>query len=114
MKSAKFWFGIALSACVAVAYAHAHLKKSTPADGSTITTSPPNVVLTLSEPARLTGAWIQKDGAAKQKLGSLPDKPSAEISVALPALTPGAYVVSWRAISDDGHVMPGAIHFTLH
>jgi methionine-rich copper-binding protein CopC len=28
-------------------------------------------------------------------------------------LTPGTYSVSWRVVSDDGHVMGGALHFTL-
>jgi methionine-rich copper-binding protein CopC len=28
-------------------------------------------------------------------------------------LTPGTYSVNWRVVSDDGHVMAGALHFTL-
>jgi methionine-rich copper-binding protein CopC len=111
-------FRVALStltvmAFVVAAQAHTHLQQATPADGSVITVSPPNVVLKFSEPARLTAAWIQKGNEAKQKLGPLPEKAAKEVTIALSTLTPGSYVVSWRAASDDGHVMPGQIRFTL-
>jgi len=113
MKPSTFLSGPALFAIVAVAHAHAHLKMSTPADASVVSVSPPSIVLKFSEAARLTAAWIQKDDGPKQKLTPLPDKPAVEVSMALPALEPGVYVVSWRALSDDGHVVPGQIHFTL-
>jgi methionine-rich copper-binding protein CopC len=113
MKPSTFVSGLALFAVVAIAYAHAHLKMSTPADASVVTASPGSIVLKFSEAARLTAAWIQKDEGPKQQLTPLPDKPAVEVSLALPALQPGTYVVSWRALSDDGHVVPGQIHFTL-
>jgi copper transport protein len=113
MRPSTFLSGLALFAVVTLAHAHAHLKMSTPADASVVSVSPPSIVLKFSEAARLTAAWIQKDDGPKQKLTPLPDKPAVEVSVALPALEPGIYVVSWRALSDDGHVVPGQIHFTL-
>jgi methionine-rich copper-binding protein CopC len=70
-------------------------------------------VLNLSEPARLTALSIQKGSEPKQDLKPLPTAASQQISVPLPPLTPGTYLVSWRAVSDDGHVMPGTLHFTL-
>jgi methionine-rich copper-binding protein CopC len=93
--------------------AHAHLQKSSPADGSVITTSPSNLVLNLSEPARLTTLSIQKGSEPKQDLKPLPGTAAQQISVPLPPLTPGIYSVSWRAVGDDGHVMPGTLHFTV-
>jgi methionine-rich copper-binding protein CopC len=33
--------------------------------------------------------------------------------VALPRLAPGRYVLSWRVVGRDGHVVPGELHFTL-
>ena len=113
MKHSTFLSGLALFAVVTIAHAHAHLKMSTPADASVISVSPPSIVLKFSEAARLTAAWIQKDDGPKRKLTHLADKPAVEVSVALPALEPGNYVISWRALSDDGHVMPGHIQFTL-
>ena len=93
--------------------AHAHLQKSSPVDGSVITTSPSNLVLNLSEPVRLTMLSIQKGSDPKQDLKPLPATAAPQISIPLPPLTPGTYSVSWRAVSDDGHVMPGALHFTV-
>jgi len=113
MKSWKILPGAILLIYMAAAYAHGHLHMSAPADGSVITTSPRNIVLTFSEAARLTAAWIQKGDEPKRKLEPLPEKSAAEVTVPVPALTPGSYVVSWRAVSADGHVMPGQIHFTL-
>jgi methionine-rich copper-binding protein CopC len=71
------------------------------------------VVLSFSEPARLTGLWIQKSDGPKQKIASLPSEPARQISVAMPPLTPGTYVLSWRVVGDDSHVVPGQIHFTI-
>jgi methionine-rich copper-binding protein CopC len=38
---------------------------------------------------------------------------AASFTIPLPTLTPGAYMISWRTMSHDGHVMPGAVHFTV-
>lgn len=95
------------------ALAHAHLEKAVPANGASLGASPANVVLTFSEAARLTACWIQKNGGAKQKIGSLPTSPSSQIAVPLTQLEPGTYVVSWRVVGDDGHVLPGQIQFTV-
>lgn len=106
-------FGLALLACATVADAHAHLRNSVPADGSTLSASPRSLVLNFSEAGLVTAAAIQKAGATAQKLEPLPTKAAVQVSLALPALPPGTYVVSWRVLSADGHVMPGKIHFTV-
>jgi methionine-rich copper-binding protein CopC len=95
------------------ASAHAHLQKSSPADNSVITTPPSNLVLNFSEAARLTALSIQKGSESPQKLNPLPTTAAQQISVPLPPLTRGTYSVSWRVLSDDGHVMSGTLHFTL-
>jgi copper transport protein len=113
MKPLTLTAGIVLLAGAAIAAAHTHLLKSVPADGQEVSTTPATVVLTFSEAARLTAAWIQKDEGERAKLGPLPESATTQVTLALPALTPGTYVVSWRAASADGHVMPGRIRFTV-
>jgi methionine-rich copper-binding protein CopC len=108
-----FFVGLALSAWMVGAEAHAHLHSSMPANGSVVTAAPSEVVLDFSEAARLTAAWIQKSGGAKQKLERLPEQSAAKVAVPLPALTPGRYELSWRALSADGHIVPGHIRFTI-
>ena len=113
MKISSLLSGVALITFAVTADAHAQLQKSSPADNSVITTSPPNLVLNFSEAARLTALSIQKGNEPEQKLKPLPSIAAAQISVPLPQLTPGAYMVSWHVLSEDGHVMSGALHFTL-
>jgi methionine-rich copper-binding protein CopC len=105
--------GIALLACSAIAAAHTHLLRSVPADGQALARAPTSVVLTFSEAARLTAAWIEKGAEPRSRLGPLPETAAVQVTLALPALAPGTYVVSWRAASADGHVMPGRIRFTV-
>ena len=113
MKILSLLFGLALVTSAVTASAHAHLQKSSPADNSVITTSPSVLVLNFSEAARLTALSIQKGSESEQKLKLLPATAAQQISVPLPQLTPGTYSVSWYVVSDDGHVMSGALHFTL-
>jgi methionine-rich copper-binding protein CopC len=113
MKILSLLSGLALVTFGVTASAHAHLEKSIPADGSVITTSPANLVLNFSAAARLTALSIQKGDDPKQNLKPLPTTAAQQISVALPQLAPGTYSVSWRVMSDDGHVMSGTLHFTL-
>jgi methionine-rich copper-binding protein CopC len=70
-------------------------------------------MLNFSEAARLTALSIQKDEEPKQNLKPLPTTAAQQISVPLPPLTPGTYLVNWRVLSEDGHMMAGALHFTL-
>ncbi len=106
---------IAVAVCLAAgtAVAHPHLQKSTPAEGSSLSMAPSFVELMFSEPARITALSIQKDQSAPEALKTLPTDTKPTAKVALPALAPGAYAISWRVIGSDGHVMSGTLHFTV-
>ena len=93
--------------------AHAHLSASEPANDSTLTAAPRTLVLEFSEAASLTALWLQGPGGAQQKLAPLPPDPQTRVSVALPALAAGDYVIGWRALGADGHVTSGKIRFHL-
>ena len=103
--------GLALLWSGAVA-AHAHLKASTPADGSTLAAAPAQLILNFSEPAQLTALAVTRAGAQAQKLAA-PAATAAQVRITLPVLAAGDYVVTWRALSADGHLAPGQIHFTI-
>jgi methionine-rich copper-binding protein CopC len=113
MKIARLVCALVLMDCFAVASAHTHLVKSIPADGSTVTVSPTKFVLTFADPAKLTALSVQKGTEPVRKLGPFPTTASAEISVPAPQLATGKYVLSWRVVSSDGHVMPGKLSFTV-
>lgn len=113
MKILSFLAGLVLVTLADAASAHAHLEKSSPAEGSIVTTSPGQVVLEFSEAVRLTALSIAKGDEAKQALKPLPTAAAQHVAVPLPALTPGTYSLPWRVLSDDGHMMAGTLHFTV-
>jgi len=96
------------------AFAHTELAATVPADRSTLAAAPEKLELEFSEPVRLTALTIQRGDAAKQSLGPLPSANSEKFAVALPAgLGEGHYVVTWRALSEDTHVMSGELMFAV-
>ena len=113
MKFARVVCMLAFMSLSALAYAHTHLVKAVPADGSTVNAAPAKFVLTFNEAARVTALSIQKGTEPAKKLGPLPETAAAEVSIAAPPLSAGKYVLSWRAVGDDGHVVPGKLTFTV-
>jgi methionine-rich copper-binding protein CopC len=113
MKIPSLLSGVVLIAFAVTAHAHAHLLTSSPAADSVITTSPPALVLNFSEAAQLAALSIQKGSDPLQKLKPPRTDAAAQISVPLPPLTPGVYTLTWRVLSADGHVVSGALRFTL-
>jgi copper transport protein len=95
------------------ARAHAHLLSATPANDSVLAQPPTQFSLQLNEPARLTLLSLQKDNGAPQKIGALPDTASAQWVIPAPALAPGSYVLSYRLLSDDSHIVSGSIKFRI-
>jgi methionine-rich copper-binding protein CopC len=104
---------LAFGLFASVSMAHVHLKQSVPAEGATVTAAPTQIVLTFSEAALVTALTIQQDGGAQQKLGPLPTEASKTLTVPSPGLKSGKYVVTWRAVSPDKHVMSGQLHFQV-
>jgi methionine-rich copper-binding protein CopC len=71
-------------------------------------------MLHFSEPTRLTALTVQKEGDDEPKrIDPLTSQSSEALSVPVPPLAPGKYVVKWRVVGDDNHVMSGALHFTI-
>ena len=112
MSVTKWCVGAALILLAATAHAHAHLTAAVPADGS-VGKAPERIVLSFSEAARITVMTLQRGGEEPRKLTPLPSEMAARITVPLPKLSPGKYTLSWRVVGDDGHVVPGVLHFTV-
>jgi copper transport protein len=113
MKITRIACALVLIGCSALAFAHARLIKADPANGSTVKAAPTKFVLTFGEPAKLTVLSLQKDAEPAKKIGPLPTEASAEISVPAPKMQPGKYILSWRVVGDDGHVLPGKLTFNV-
>jgi methionine-rich copper-binding protein CopC len=95
------------------AYAHTELSASMPADKAALDAAPKEVMLHFTEAVRLTALSLTKRGESKQDLGPLPTETQKDFAVAAPSLTAGEYVASWRALSEDAHVMTGEFTFTV-
>jgi len=104
---------VALGLLGSVAYAHTELSASMPADKAVLEAAPKQVMLHFTEPVRLTALTIQKQGDAKRDVGPLPAQAGKDFALAAPELGTGAYVVSWRALSEDTHAMTGEFSFTV-
>jgi copper transport protein len=96
--------------------AHALLRSSDPADGTSVDKAPSRVVMVFTErpEPRLSGAQLlDSDGrpVATGKVEAVPGKP-LELVLPLRGLPDGTYTVTWRVVSrDDGHVTGGAFAF---
>jgi hypothetical protein len=101
----------------AVAGAHAVLVKSTPARRAVMHTSPPRVELVFNERLEPAYSTLSVWSAANARIddGKVtvgPDDPR-RLSIALPALVPGAYTVRFRVLSVDGHIVEGTVPFEV-
>jgi len=111
MRIMKLLLRGALLLAAAAAHAHAHLTSSVPADHST-GEAPQRIELSFSEPARITALALQREGQDAYKL-TPPAAAAGKFTVPVPRLSPGSYTLSWRVVSDDGHVTTGTLHFTV-
>lgn len=100
-------------ALAAVAHAHTELAATTPADGSRVAATPEQLTLRFSAPVTLTMLAVRAADGSSPTLGALPTAPSTSFAVAVPTLAPGTYVVAWRALSADTHVVRGEFTFSV-
>ena len=96
------------------AYAHAHLTRSEPRDGSTVIPAPQEVDLWFTEglePA-FSGVEVRDAQGSRVDQGD-PQISGATMHVGLKALPPGTYKVNWHALSIDTHKTDGTFSFQV-
>lgn len=113
MKMTRLMVSVAAVLVGQLAFAHAELTSSVPADGATLAAAPSEFVLRFTEPVRLTALAVQKMGGTKQDLDPLPSAANNAFTVASPTLADGRYTLTWRALSEDTHVMTGELVFAV-
>ncbi len=117
-------FGLlAALAMPGVAFAHAQLVRSNPANQATLAQSPPSVDLWFSELLENGFNTIEVFPAGQLQAGQranlvqgtpqMDAKNKTHLSAVLPPLAPGEYVLEWRVLSRDGHSAPGRITFRV-
>ncbi|HEX5014921.1 MAG TPA: copper resistance protein CopC [Candidatus Limnocylindrales bacterium] len=92
----------------AAVFAHAELDTVTPADGSTVEVPPTEVVMTFTQdlnPSKSSIVLVTAAGAEVASGGEVDASDPRRMTLALPALEPGAYEIrwtSWSAEDDEG------------
>jgi methionine-rich copper-binding protein CopC len=117
--AARVAAGLAAAATVALgvatpASAHSTLLRTTPASGATVTAQVPEVTLVFSERVNqkfTTVVVTGPDGGAYARGGVRVVDES--VHQALYPTRSGAYHVTWRAVSADGHPVQGAFTFDV-
>lgn len=113
MRALIVSIGLAYLGSLATAIAHTQLRDSVPSDGAVITSAPARIALNFSLPSRLGALSIQRDSEEPRRLGPNPSTSAEHLTIALPALQPGTYLLRWRAQGSDGHISRGQIRFTV-
>ncbi len=96
------------------AQAHNTLRASDPADGATVAFAPDRVTLTFDMAATAIGTEVVVTTADGRVVSAGPAE-LVDATVAQPLageLPAGAYTVSWRVTSADGHPIEGTLGFT--
>ena len=95
------------------AAAHADLRSITPANGAQLDRPPTAVKMTFTESVNLVDGGIRLvDGVGATVPTSDPTVDGHTVNLPMPANLPkGAYVVTWRVVSSDGHPISGASSF---
>lgn len=94
------------------AVAHNVLISSTPADGAVVPKTPAAVVLTFDEPAMAMGTQVLVSGPSGEVQQGRPRLVDNTVTQDLAAGAPaGAYTVTWRVTSIDGHPVSGTLAF---
>ena len=97
-----------------IVFAHVSLVFSSPAQGELLDNSPEKVELLFSEPAKIISIEIANTSGEKFSTSALPKELVEEVSVTVPELAPGSYVITWRGASKDMHAMSGKIEFSIN
>lgn len=106
--------GCAALAVTAAALAHAGLKSSSIEDGATLSTAPDDITLEFTAEVGLASIGLESvDGEPLDTSFSADRRFATLHTAALPDLVSGDYVLEWRAIARDGHLMTGEIEFSV-
>ena len=99
------------------AFAHAYLKTSNPASGSTVAHAPKTLLLTFTEDLEVPFCKVLvTDSMGMNDSGGKPQAVSGhgdQLLVPLNITMPGKITVIWHALSTDTHKTKGSFSFTV-
>ncbi|MDQ4114063.1 MAG: copper resistance protein CopC [Actinomycetota bacterium] len=112
---------IAVAGCVLLAVgtagpavAHATLVRSNPAEGAVLAAAPAKAVFVFDEAVSLPDRGVKVFDADGDTVAASATSQDTVVTVDLPdRMASGTYVVTWRAVSGDGHPIAGSLTFSI-
>jgi methionine-rich copper-binding protein CopC len=106
--------GCLLSLIAVGALAHTGLKNSVPVAQAVLAEPVSQIVLEFNGAVRLTAVSLANLAGSAIPLGKLPVETQARFVVGVQErLPPGDYLITWRAVGADTHVVSGEIRFRM-
>ena len=106
---------LAVSIAPSAALAHAALKSTSPANGSTVKALPSFIKITFAEPiGRVTFVKaVDAKGVDHVVTAGLDPASAARVVARTAKPVAGRYRVTWKIVADDGHAESGTFTFTV-
>jgi methionine-rich copper-binding protein CopC len=96
------------------ASAHTKLASSEPPAAASIRGPLAEIVLIFEGEVRLTAVTLADAGGNEKALGTLPEDIAERFAINIEEpLPPGEYMLTWRAVGADTHVISGEIPFAV-
>jgi copper resistance protein C len=121
MMMRNLWFGVTVCVVLMVvpttSWAHAYLVKSSPVRRAMLSSTPARVVLWFNERLEAQFSQLSVWNAEGQQVdeGDVQVGPNdgKRLSVGIPTLHAGTYMVKYRVLSVDGHIVEAEFPFTV-
>jgi methionine-rich copper-binding protein CopC len=113
MKLHILFLFITISLATLSAQAHTVLSSSVPAENSVEATTPKNITLKFSTEVRLTGLSVEDGNGKPVDLGATPTTMQQEFAIPTSEISTGTYLVKWRAVGADMHIVSGEFQFVV-
>ena len=109
-----FYAALALAGLALPVHAHTPLTSSVPAAGSSVVPPVKEIVLEFGGEVRLTALALVDATGKPKRVAEVPTEIAKKFTLAIrDELAPGDYVVTWRAVGADTHVVSGEIKFSV-
>ena len=96
------------------AFAHTAIKTANIENGAVLAEAPTVFEFSFGSAIGLAGLELETIDANTAAIALEPPRGmQKDFSIDLPELAAGEYVLKWRAVAKDGHVMKGEVAFTI-
>ena len=103
-------------AMMTLSFGHSAMKSTSPSDNEVLSANPEMIHLTFAAPARVmkvTMTHSMADISHEKQLEISTRELVNELHLSPDFMGPGKYLIEWRALGEDGHVLKGEFTFKV-